>query len=215
MRRTAAGIAVVALIAIGAIVALGGGASEESLEFSVFEAKNSCAPVFLAEPAAAEYLKQAPPKNWKVIQEDPHATFANAVYAGVEIEGGAGPSITLQGIDFDVERMTRPPGSIVYPGCLDFPEGPAIEAEFSPGGKPQLLGSPFPLKLPLGEPRTFYVVVRTVRCHCDWTATIPWRSGSEHGVLKIADGKKPFQVTFTSGLQVDVARETDWYRLAG
>jgi hypothetical protein len=215
MRRAVTGIAVVALIVLGAVVALGGGASDESLEFSVFEAENSCAPVFLAEPASENYLKQAPPKNWKVIQEDPRATFANAVYAGVKIEGGEGPSITFQGIDFDVERMTRPPGSIVYPDCLDFPEGPAIEAEFSPDGKPQLLGSPFPLKVPLGEPRTVYVVVRTARCHCGWTATIPWRSGSEHGVLKIADDKKPFQVTFSGGVQVDVAQENDWYRLAG
>jgi hypothetical protein len=55
----------------------------------------------------------------------------------------------------------------------------------------------FPYKVSATQPEVFYIVAKTKRCYCEWTAELFWTTGETEGSTIIDDDGNPFLTTST------------------
>jgi hypothetical protein len=185
---------------------------------------------------AALTLEEPPPyeaDEWTDFHARSGAAPADSSVVQVSIQGESARTITLTDIRFDAIRSRRAPGSTFSAACGDplTGRGVTVDLEVSPpkvtassenlegyvesGGEPGSRTSPivFPWTVSLTDPLLLYVVANASKCDCQWTAEIPWVSGSEKGVIRIDDGGEPFHLIGIDGLASYVSGGYDWRRL--
>lgn len=212
----------VALVAVVIVLVVSGSGSSPSQPFtySVKEARLPCSGgSFFPGKTAQHFLDQPPPKNWSVVQSHPGAVFANSELVELQIHAGSADAVTLDSVRFHIERRKRPDGVTLYPGCFEQLSGWLMVAEFDQSHPKAIIYNhedpeekvvPLPWKVSLEEPFEILIQPNTSHCYCVWTAEIPWSSGSDHGVIRIAEGEKPFEVTFTGGMPAHSAEDNGW-----
>lgn len=163
-------------------------------------------PAFLPTASAEATLAETPPDDLNVLFERPGAAFVGRSGVEVSIQGSSSRTITLTGIDFDVERhRNRPTGSSLHSQCgdagfthvleydLDVEPPRLIKAQWS---TPELATRPFrfPWEVSLNDPLQLLVFARSSDCTCDWSAEIEWQSGSDRGSIPLVQKDEPLRV---------------------
>lgn len=145
--------------------------------------------------------------------------------------------ITLTGIDFKPAYYRRGQGGgVFYRHCNRQIVGPALEMDLDPNpvrrykpsgpeyiiasnasaensvhGQPHLRTKSPPIQFPwtvsLKKPLRLYLLVRADDSYCVWSASLSWRSGSDHGTIPIDNGGKKYRIVDTIGVT--------WYEDAG
>ncbi|HMC50279.1 MAG TPA: hypothetical protein VKH20_06500 [Solirubrobacterales bacterium] len=170
---------------------------------------------FVPEETGLDLPQKRPPADWGAVEGEPGAMQAErgAVLVTLHPQGPKS-EIRLTGIDFDIENLgLRPIGSVFYKPCKRRLRGAAIEADLDRVG--QLDGSDasfngtlgkgffvgkdarpisFPWSFSLKQPRRLYLVVEAYDIWAKWSARIPWESGSSHGVIKIDNGGRKYEI---------------------
>jgi hypothetical protein len=138
--------------------------------------------------------------------------------------------ITLTGVDFQPAYSRRPQGGYVfYRRCNRPLVGPALEVDLDPnpvrryakggpyyviasnaspensvGGQVHLRSKSPPIRFPwtvsLNKPLRLYLLVRADDSYCVWSASLSWKSGSDHGVIPIDNGGKKYRIVDTIGV---------------
>ncbi|HEX6152642.1 MAG TPA: hypothetical protein VFZ19_03880 [Solirubrobacterales bacterium] len=149
----------------------------------------------------------------ELMKLDPAAAAAGRGMVQVAIQGESERKVTLTGIEFQVERSPPPEGAVFDFPCGGSTVGRIIEVDLDPippqitassaevdGSLGTIRGRPlsrpirFPWTVSLTDPLLLYVIAASDRCYCAWTAEIPWVSGSQRGVISVADEGDGFQV---------------------
>jgi hypothetical protein len=168
-------------------------------------------PLFVRDPRAQELVAAPVPDglDWNAFRRRHDATPAGSSVVEVSIQGETARTITLTGIDFEVERRARPAGAAFSNPCGDAVTGrslvvdldrtpPAIVASTEDpegvAGVPDTRPIRFPWTVSLTDPLLLYVIARTQRCDCTWRATVPWRSGGETGTIAIDNAGRGYAV---------------------
>lgn len=132
----------------------------------------------------------------------------------VSIQGESQRTITLTGIEFTVKRRPRPAGGIaIHSQCGGAGFGYTIQVDLDtnppqitnamfamPGKKTRPIT--FPWRVSLSDPLLLYVSTHSHTCDCEWSARIPWVSGSKRGVIVIDDDGHGFPVVDGDGLPI-------------
>lgn len=176
---------------------------------------------FLPSRSAKDVLRQDPPSDWKVIERQSGAAYADLEPVQVSIQGESARTITLTGIDFKVTRRARPAGAAFRAPCGGPTVGRAIEVDLdadppkivdSSADEEGMLGSKglhgerlfppirFPWAVSVTEPLLLEVIATTQSCYCTWSAEIPWVSGAQRGTIKIDNHGDGYMVAGTEGL---------------
>lgn len=138
--------------------------------------------------------------------------------------------ITLTGIDFKPAYHRRPQGGgVFYRPCKQQIVGPALEVDldpnpvrrYKPSGPEYIIASNasaenavhsqahlrsdsppirFPWTVSLNKPLRLYLLVRADDSYCVWSASLSWKSGSDHGTIPIDNGGKKYRIVDTIGV---------------
>jgi hypothetical protein len=219
-------LAAAALTAAGIvwIVGLGGsGGNRPAPPFLVAESQvraECLTGTYIPEEAGVRIAQGTPPRNWRVIEEAPHAIDAERGAVLVTLRPRGEPTrFMVTGVRFHVFDLgLRPIGSVFYRPCDKRPIGPAVEADLdgfeheisSSADRDGTLGVGFhlphrahPIRFPwtisLVEPLRLYLVVQARDIYCDWTADISWTSGASHGVIRIDNGGMKYRMVDGQG----------------
>ena len=201
------------------------------LSYSVEELGWECGSSTYLPASKVEVIRrQNPPTDWEGFQHQSGAVFSREDVVQVAIQGESTRKVTLTGIKFKVERRKRKPGATFAAPCggglmgrgiyVDVEANPvrtiassaSKEGEVHNGG---LAGSPtppitFPWTVSLTDPLLLYVVATADRCHCTWSAEIPWVSGEEKGTVQIDNGGTGYAVVGEQGLPSYVVGPEGW-----
>ena len=184
---------------------------------SAGEQVNDCGtPLFVNDPRAQELLAAPVPPglDWKGFRREHDAALAGSSVVEVSVQGETARTITLTGVDLEVERRSRPGGAVFANPCGDAVRGrqlvvdldrspPAVVASTrDPEGVAVQRGVPtqpirFPWSVSVTDPLLLYIIARTKRCDCTWRATIPWRSGGRTGTITIDNSGRGYRVVGT------------------
>jgi hypothetical protein len=158
--------------------------------------------------------------NWPQVQQATHAVVTPGPVE-VSIQGESSRTITLTGITFAVTRRVRPPGAIFAHPCGDSIVGRYIEADFDADpvrvvassmdpqatvggvdadGRNPYQPLTFPWTVSVTDPLLLKLMPMTATCWCNWRADIAWRSGSKHGVIRVDNHGKGYDVVGIKGL---------------
>lgn len=183
-----------------------GMSSKPLLSYSVEEEHGSCgAPTFLPKGEATEVLRQKVPEHWDSIGGRPQAALAGFDTVMVSIQGESNRTITLTGIEFEVTRHPIPQGGSFALPCGGPGTGRSISVDLdhtpprilSSNRDPNAMtgselngrGEPSPIHFPwtvsVTDPLLLFVIAETKSCYCEWSARIPWVSGSERGTIDV------------------------------
>jgi hypothetical protein len=171
-------------------------------------------PLFVRDPKAQELIAAPVPSglDWPVFRREHDASVAGSSVVEVSIQGETARTITLTGVDFEVERRSRPAGAVFSNPCGDAVRGRSLTVDLDstpPGivastrdpegvaGVPDSRPIRFPWTVSVTDPLLLYIVARTKRCDCTWRATVPWRSGGRTGTLTIDNEGRGYTVVGT------------------
>lgn len=190
------------------------------LSYSVSEEHGECgAPAFLPESEATEVLHGRVPKHWESIAGRPQAALVGFDTVDVSIQGESNRTITLTGIEFEVNRHPIPPGASFALPCGGPGVGRSISVDLDQN-PPRILtsnrdpdaiagselndrGEPVPIQFPwtvsVTDPLLLFVIAETKSCYCEWSAHIPWVSGSQRGTIDIDEGDHGLRVVGGTG----------------
>lgn len=237
-----AGAALLALVTgfssgVGSKLADAVGSSDDDaplLTYSVIELTGKCTGgTFLPRSQAAEALRQAPPEDWTILDQEPGAAFVNRSSLSLSVQGESARTITLTGIEFDVTRQARPPGAVFGSLCGGPTVGRALEVDLdanpprvvnssaeedgmleSKGPNGERLTRPirFPWTVSVTDPLLLDIIATTESCYCTWRAEIPWVSGAERGAILIDNDGEGYTVTEAEGVPSYIPSWDGWRR---
>jgi hypothetical protein len=216
---------VVGTIVLAAIVAFSSGLGTKAAEdigedegapvsYSVEEQSVACfSGTYRPADHVQEVLDGIAPAEWERLEEGSGAAPVDRDLVRVAIQGESERKVTLTGIEFDADRLTRPDGAAFYRPCggptvgrvlvvdLDAEPPQVTESSAEVDGMP---GRAKPIRFPwtvsLTDPLLLEIIGTSDRCYCTWSAEITWVSGSKQGVISIDDGGKGFTVVNSNGL---------------
>jgi hypothetical protein len=186
----------------------------------VEEALGECgASTFLPQGEAEEVLRQKVPGRWDSISGRPRAALAGFDTAMVSIQGESNRTITLTGIEFEVTRHPIPKGDSFALPCggpgtgrsisvnLDSNPPRIVSSNRDPnamtGSEFNALGEPVPIHFPwtvsVTDPLLLFVIAETKSCYCEWSAHIPWVSGSQRGTINVEEPDHGLRVVAEQG----------------
>ncbi|HEY8814841.1 MAG TPA: hypothetical protein VIP57_07040 [Candidatus Dormibacteraeota bacterium] len=159
------------------------------------------------------------PKKWDRVQERPGAALIGTDTAELAVQGESRRTVTLTGIEFQVTRHPVPQGSSFAMPCggpgygrsivVDLDRNPPRvvdsnrDVEGIIGSELNDRGQPTPIRFPwtvsLTDSLLLFVVAETKSCYCEWTARIPWVSGSQRGTIVLDDEDGGFRVVGERG----------------
>ena len=203
----------------------------DPISYSAAEEVSQCGTaLFVPEEQAqglvsGEIPTPTPIADWKDFRDSHEAFVADKSVVTVSIQGESSRTVTLTGIDFTVERRSRPPGA-----TFGFPCGDAIYGRYAVadldtdpvdvsgtsddpkavldptdpvGGAEESKFKPisFPWTVSVTDPLLLQIVAATERCYCTWSAEIPWSSGDQTGVIAIDNGGKGYSVVGAENVQ--------------
>ena len=191
-----------------------GNSEDAPIGYSVEEQSPNCfSGTFLPEDAAEEVLAQPADPAVELMKLDPAAAAAGRDMVQVAIQGESEREVTLTGIEFRVESSPPPEGSAFYFPCGDALVGRALVVDLDTvppqitassaevgetlgtyQGRPISRPIRFPWTVSLTDPLLLHIIGTTDRCHCTWTAEIPWVSGSKRGVISVDNEGEGFRV---------------------
>lgn len=201
------------------------------ISYSIEEQGYECGSItYLPSAKVESTLKLGPPSDWHAFQYQRGAAFASKDLVQVAIQGESARTVTLTGIRFDAERAPRDDGALFSAPCggginarglvVDVEKNPPevvssseeLEGSIESGGMPGSPTSPitFPWTVSLTDPLLLYVVATADRCDCEWSAEIPWVSGSQTGTIEIDDHGEPFRVVGEKALDGYTVGEDTW-----
>ena len=205
--------------------AVEGAGSPDLVSFSAAQVKHLCGggPLFIPAGEAREVLAKPPPEDSELF-DLPGVRSVEGGTVEVSIQGESQRTITLTGIEFTVEPRPRPSGGVAIHGqCGDAGVGYTIQVDLDsnppritdamfamPGKKTRPIT--FPWRVSLSDPLLLYVSPHSDRCDCEWSARIPWVSGSKRGVITIDDGGRGFPVVSGEGLPSYLLAGDRWSR---
>jgi hypothetical protein len=212
-----------ALLALAAAAGCGSSGSPSAAPFraSDQEVRAECLTgTFVPEQTGFDLLQKGPPADWAAVEGEPGAMQAErgAVLVTLRPQGPK-REITLTGIRFDIENLgLRPTGTVFYKPCKRRLRGAAIEADLDRFGRIDgssasfdgTLGRGFilsedaaPISFPwtfsLKQRRDLYLVVEAYDIWAKWSARIAWESGSSHGVMRIDNGGRNYEIVDGAG----------------
>ena len=176
--------------------------------------------------------------DWESFRDSNRAIVATESVVEVSIQGETSRTITLSGIDFDVERRHRPAGATFLNPCGDSIRGRFVAAdldrtpvavvdssrdlegalgEVDSSGRSPYKPIRFPWTVSVTDPLLLKIVARTRRCWCTWRAEITWRSGEKSGAIAIDNGGKGYTVVGSARARTFVRSSSSpsgWARLA-
>ena len=170
--------------------------------------------LFVRDPQAQELIAAPVPSglDWNAFRREHDATPAGSSVVEVSIQGETARTITLTGVDFEVERRSRATGAVFSNPCGDALTGrslvvdldrepPAVVASTRDpegiAGVPDSQPIRFPWTVSVTDPLLLYIVARTKQCDCTWRATVPWRSGGKSGTIAIDNAGRGYTVVGT------------------
>ncbi len=190
---------------------------------SAAEQINECGTkLFVREPTAGR-IRASPISNgagWTSFSRRYGASVAGADQVEVSIQGESSRTITLTGIDVEVERRGRPPGAVFGNPCgdsihgrsvlVDLDRRPAavVDSSADPRGELGALDRPasnpslpirFPWTVSVTDPLLLNIVAASRRCSCTWRAYVTWRSGAKSGRIAVDNGGRGYTVVGDSG----------------
>jgi hypothetical protein len=181
---------------------------------------------FVPDPAAHGVLREGPPAEWSDLFEHPGAAFVGGSAVQVSIQGESRRTVTLTGINFKAKDLGKRPNGVAFDGqCGGGALGRFLIAELNPPGAKLVQASwsfrdrqnqarvrpiKFPWTVSLTDPLLLYVGATTNRCFCEWSAEIPWVSGSRHGVIAIGKPGHGFRVINDAGLPAYFPIGNEW-----
>jgi hypothetical protein len=220
-------LAVGGTIATAAVVAfseaVGGGLGSAVLDLfrsdpplvtsSASEEVYECGTQLFVEDPQASRIASAPVADteWTAFKRTNRAVVADRSTVEISIQGESERTITLTGVDIEVDRRPRPAGAVFSNPCGDAIRGRALKVDLDrrppvvvasvddpegivdavdENGQSPYRPMRFPYTVSLTDPLLLRIVAETERCLCTWRAAIRWRSGGESGRLQIdADGR--------------------------
>lgn len=191
---------------------------------SVAQVKDLClgGPLFFPAAEAKTVLAEPPPEEPADLFELPGVRSVDGGTVEVSIQGESQRTITLTGIEFTVEPRPRPSGGVtVHAQCGGAGVGYTIQVDLDsnpPRITDALFAMPgkttrpitFPWRVSLSDPLLLYVSAHSRTCNCEWSARIPWVSGSQRGVIAIDDDGHGFPVVSGEGLPIYLATKEGW-----
>lgn len=195
---------------------------------SVAQVKDLChsGPLFIPAAEAKRVLAEPPPDEPEELFDLPGVRYVEGNAVEVSIQGESPRTITLTGIEFTVEPRPRPSGGVtIHSQCGDAGIGYTIQVDIDanppritdamfamPGKETRPIS--FPWRVSLSDPLLLYVIANSRTCDCEWSARIPWVSGSQRGVIAIDDDGHGFPVVTGKGLPIYLANTTEhlWIR---
>lgn len=179
---------------------------------------------FLPDSAARTVLRQTPPTNSSELYRSPGAAFVESATAEVSVQGESQRTITLTGISFDVIKLgKRPLGVTLHGQCGDASVGRSLEVDLD-ATPPKVIRSNaalgrletrpirFPWTVSLTDPLLLYITAKTESCFCEWSAKIPWVSGSKRGTLVVNNEGQGFRLVSSNGLPSYLSAGGQWHR---
>jgi hypothetical protein len=193
--------------------------SQPLLSYSAAEVHEECWPTFLPREEALEVLHQSVPKDWGLIMDRPEAAFVGRDTAELAVQGESSRTVTLTGIEFQVTRHPIPRGGSFAQQCggpgfgrsirVDLDQHPPRvvssnrDTESIIGSELNAQGRPTPIRFPwtvsLTDPLLLFVEAEAKSCYCEWSARIPWVSGSQRGTINLDEGHGGFRVVGKRG----------------
>lgn len=177
---------------------------------------------FVPEPAARTVLGEGPPTDWSDLASHPGAAFVDGSAVEVSIQGESRRTITLTRITFKVKDLGRRPSGLSFGGqCGGAAVGRYLVADLD-SVPPKLSRAEsffhyqrvrpikFPWTVSLTDPLLLYVGATTHSCFCEWSAEIPWVSGSKRGVIAIGNPNRGFRVIGDSGIPAYIIDGSSW-----
>jgi len=208
--------AVVAFVSgLGSKAAEGIGDSEEApISYSVEEQPTACfSGTFLPRNTAKDVLAQPADPSLELMEMDPASAAVDRDMVQVAIQGESERKVTLTGIEFHVEDLPPPEGAAFSFPCGSPTVGRVLEVDLDTippkitassaevggavgtyRGRPLSRPIQFPWTVSLTDPLLLHIIATTDRCHCAWTAEIPWVSGSKRGVIPVDNGGEGFRL---------------------
>lgn len=206
------------------------------LSYSVTTLESRCiAGEFVPQRSIPAVLDKTSIESWEAVEDAPGAAPIRPAVVQVSIQGESTRTVTLTGLSIDVKRKIRPPGAAFSGQCGGPFVGRAIEVDLdqdppkvvdSVADKDGMLGSRgmhgerlyrmirFPWTVSVTDPLLLEVHATTDSCFCEWSAEIPWVSGSQRGIIHIDDEGSPLTVTTGSNLPIYVPFATGWKRFS-
>lgn len=227
-------VAVATALVIAIATAIGTGLGQRVLDLfksdpalvssSAAESIQECGTdIFVPEPTAGRLRTRAVPRgDWLTsFLRRPGAGVAGQSLVEVSIQGESSRTITLTGIDVEVQRRPRSPGAVFSAPCGDSVHGrsvlvdldrrPAaiVDSTIAPHGELGTLDRPaqsaslpirFPWTVSITDPLLLQIVAASRQCLCTWRAYVTWRSGAKSGRIEVDNGGKGYTVVGDSGV---------------
>ena len=189
--------------------------------------------LFVPQPAAADVVAAGVDADakWTEFKRTNDASAAGTSVALISIQGESSRTITLTGLEFDVERGRRPDGAVFANPCggpingrsvvVDLDRRPAaiVRSTEDPkgiAGVPDDAGRLRPIRFPwtvsVTDPLLLFIIARTENCFCTWRAYANWRSGGQSGRIVIDNGGAGYTVVGQAGVDQysNAGRERGW-----
>jgi hypothetical protein len=195
------------------------GPGEVLISSSATEEVTECGThLFLEEATARDVVSGAVPTetDWNDFYRQKDAVVVGDSTAEVSIQGESPRTVTLTGIDFEVQRRPRPPGAVFSLPCggpgtgrfisVDIDRDPVRRVASSSDPEATVgLTNRRPIKFPwtvsITDPLLLYITALAERCYCTWRAVIPWKSGGESGQITVDNDGEGYDVIARSGLR--------------
>jgi len=206
----------------------------ELISSSATEQITECGTSLFIPSPEAESVASGPVPNgrdWTSFYQSHDATVVGKSESLVSIQGESARPITLTGIEFEVERRQRPPGASFSLPCggpgqgrfvwVDLDREPPRIVTSSEDPKATVDSATsdsepitFPWLVSVTDPLLLTIVAATERCRCTWRASIPWRSGSKSGEIKVDNDGKGYAVVGGDDLRQFSGSGPKWSELA-
>jgi hypothetical protein len=213
------------------VLGLFGGDDEEGdpISYSASEQIQDCGThLFVPEDQASALVSggvrtPSPIPDWEAFRSANGGFVADETVVQVSIQGESSRTVTLTGIEFAVERRSRPPGAIFLQPCGDAIHGRYVVADLdrqpvavsgtaadreavldpvnpvSGAAKSSYKPISFPWTVSVTDPLLLQIVASTKSCSCTWRAEIAWSSGDQTGVVPIDNDGRGYTVVGSQG----------------